>query len=106
MTTKSKKLLKGAGAGFLAGVALILVTLAVHAPAPLIMFLMLPAGILHALRLDFLIGSAFKPDVSDDVGMGALFVFSAIAWPVIGAVVGALIAHFANQRTAKPNPHA
>jgi hypothetical protein len=70
------------------------------------MFLMLPARILHALGLDFLMGAAFKPDVSDDVGMGALFAFTTVIWPIIGAVIGALITFFLSRRVASTKSHA
>lgn len=97
---KTRKTLAYAGLGALAGAVLIVFT----AMSPqsiqstLIAILLIPAGLLHALRLDFLMGPAFSPNVSDDVGFGALFLFTTIIWPVIGAGTGALTAHFSNQR--------
>jgi len=98
--SKTRKLLAYAGLGALPGIALIILTYfspqGIH--GALVDFLLVPASLLHALRLDFLMGPAFSPNASDDVGLGALFLFTVIIWPLIGAGTGALTAHFSNQR--------
>lgn len=106
--TKTRKMIAYAGLGALAGIALIALTAASprSLQSALIAVLLVPARLMHALRLDFLLGPAFDPTASDEVGFGALFLFTAVIWPIIGAAIGALIAHFANQRIAKPEPHA
>lgn len=106
--SKNKRMLVFAGLGLLVGAALITLT-AISPPnvqTPLLALLLIPAGILHAVRLDFLMGPAFSPNVTDDVGFGALFLFTAIIWPVIGAVAGGLIAHFTGQKQTDPKSHA
>lgn len=105
---KTKRTPTFAALGLLAGGALVALTV-VSPPniqAPLVALLLAPAGILHALRLDFIMGPAFSPNATDDVGFGALFLFTAIIWPVIGAVAGGLIAHFTGQKQTEPKSHA
>lgn len=91
-------MLKGTAIGFFAGVLFIAA---------------IPAG-LNSLPIEFLLlpatpflkpGSSifFRPDMPDDDGFTNLFIFTIIAWPLLGAIAGALTAYLISRYGKRNN---
>ncbi|MFA5185464.1 MAG: hypothetical protein WC551_03175 [Patescibacteria group bacterium] len=102
MTPKSKRLLIGAGAG-MSAVLLFLAAIPAGLIRPPIEVLMLPALPLLPLGLNSIL---FRPDMPDDEGFARLFVLLVIAWPLLGAAGGALVAYLWGLRNQNTKPNA